>query len=131
MIDNIIMSIDANMLIRIVLWLSKHAYANNCQHSSTTQHLNQLYALWGLGTLKLAEYSFQLHIFESIIHEIILIKKRCGTEMIIISINMIKVIIIIIVLNSERHIQSSLTNNHQCGYNYIGIVTHVQGRPRS
>ena len=45
---------------------------------------------------------------------------------------MIKVIIIIIVLNSERHIQSSLANNHQCGYNSdIGIVTHVQGRPRS
>ena len=119
MIDNITMSIDANMLIKIVLWLSKHAYSNNHKHKLTTQHLKSIIRTIKTWYVEIAIIFSQLHM-NTLYTKLFYIKRCSRKEMIIELINIIEVIIAIIILNSEGHIQSMLANNHQPRYKTAG-----------
>ena len=63
MINNIIMSVAANMLIKIVLWLSEQAYSNNHKHKFITQHSKSFIRTIKTWYVEIDIKFSQLHIF--------------------------------------------------------------------
>ena len=63
MIDNVFMSVAANMLIKIVLWLSEQAYSNNHKHKFITQHLESFIRTIKTWYVEIDMIFSQLHIF--------------------------------------------------------------------